>query len=54
MTPEIQATFKSVRLDLRITPEFKAKLQAAAEAENRSLSNYIITVLQKAIDGGSD
>jgi len=36
---------KTERLDLRITPELKAQLAAAAEAEGRSLTNYILYVL---------
>ncbi len=54
MTNKTQDSSKTERLALRLTPEFKAKLQAAAEAENRSMSNYIIYVLKKAIDGGSN
>lgn len=29
------------RLAIRITPKLKAKLQAAAEADGRSVSNYV-------------
>lgn len=32
---------------IRITPEFKAELQTRAEQENRTMSNYIVTVLQR-------
>lgn len=32
---------KTDRLVIRITPELKSKLQAAAEADGRSVSNYI-------------
>ncbi len=34
---------------LRITPELKAQLQAAAEAENRSVSNFIEHLLKQAL-----
>lgn len=44
---------RSARLELRVSPEFKLELQKAAEAENRSLSNYIITVLEKALKEGN-
>lgn len=32
---------KTERLQIRITPELKEKLQALADAENRSISNYV-------------
>lgn len=32
---------KTERLQLRITPELKDKLQALADAENRSVTNYV-------------
>lgn len=32
---------KTDRLVLRITPELKARLQSAAEADGRSASNYL-------------
>lgn len=40
---------KTERLFIRIAPELKEKLQRAAEAENRTLSNYIESVLIKEI-----
>lgn len=36
---------------LRVTPEFKDKIQAAAERENRTLSNYIINLIIKDLKG---
>lgn len=36
---------KTERIQIRVTPEFKAQLQAAAEAENRTLTNYIENLL---------
>lgn len=39
---------KTEYLHIRISPEMKAKLQALAEAENRSISNYIeMLILEK-------
>ena len=42
---------KTERVNLRLTPEMKEKLQKAADAENRTLTNYIeniiITVLKE-------
>lgn len=42
---------KTERVNLRLTPEMKEKLQKAADAENRTLTNYIehiiIEVLKK-------
>ena len=38
---------KTERIDIRISPELKAKLQQAAGQENRTVSNYIINLIQK-------
>lgn len=38
---------KTEQLHIRITPELKEKLQAAAEAENRTISNYIVTLIER-------
>ena len=40
---------KTERIYLRISPELKAQLQAAAEAENRSLSNYLEHLIRRAV-----
>lgn len=40
---------KTERLHLRISPELKEKLQAAAEAENRTVSNYVENLLKEAV-----
>lgn len=37
------------RLDIRIAPDLKAQLQAAAEADGRSVSNYIEKLIKEAI-----
>lgn len=38
---------KTERIDIRISPELKAKLQQAADEESRTVSNYIINLIQK-------
>lgn len=40
---------KSERVNLRLTPEMKEKLQKAADAENRTLTNYIENIIIKAL-----
>jgi len=41
---------KTDRLQVRITPELKEKLQALADAENRSISNYVENLIKKELD----
>lgn len=41
------AETKTEVIRLRVTAEQKSQIQKAAEAENRTLSNYILTVLLK-------
>lgn len=41
---------KTERINLRITPELKERLQAAASAENRSISNYIEHLIKMAVE----
>ena len=38
---------KTERIDIRITPELKHQLQQAADAENRTVSNYIVNLIKK-------
>lgn len=38
---------KTERIDIRISPELKQHLQQAADAENRTVSNYIVNLIQK-------
>ena len=45
---------KTERIYLRITPELKARLQAAAEAEGRSISNYIERLITQALKREGD
>lgn len=40
---------KTDRLVIRITPELKSQLQAAAKADGRSVSNYIEKLIKEAI-----
>jgi predicted DNA-binding protein len=40
---------KETIITFKCTPEFKAKLQAMAAKDNRTVSNYIKTVLEKAM-----
>lgn len=41
---------KTERLQVRITPELKAKLQQLAEAEGRTVSNYVELLIKKAVE----
>ena len=43
-------TIKTDMLKVRITPDLKAKIQAAADAENRTVSGYIINLIMRDID----
>ena len=40
---------KSERLYIRLTPELKEQIQAAAEAEGRSISNFIEHLITQAL-----
>lgn len=40
---------KTERVNLRLTPEIKDKLQKAADAENRTLTNYIENIIIKVL-----
>lgn len=40
---------KTERVNLRLTPEMKDKLQKAANAENRTLTNYIENIIIKVL-----
>lgn len=41
---------KTERLQLRITPKLKDEIQKLADAENRTITNYIETLLKKEIE----
>ena len=40
---------KTDRIAIRISPELKAKLQALADNENRTISNYIENLIIRAL-----
>lgn len=42
-------TIKTDMLKVRITPDLKAKIQDAAEAENRTVSGYIVNLIMRDI-----
>lgn len=42
-------TIKTDMLKVRITPELKAKIQDAADADNRTVSGYIINLIMRDI-----
>ena len=46
----MEKTIKTDMLKVRITPELKAKIQAAADADNRTVSGYIINLIMRDID----
>lgn len=41
---------KTERLQIRISPELKEQLQALADAENRTVSNYIENLIKQEIE----
>ena len=43
-------TTKSERLQIRITPELKAELQRLAEADGRTVSNYVEQLIKSAVE----
>lgn len=40
---------KTERIYVRITPELKEQLQAAADAENRTITNYVENLIKQAL-----
>ena len=43
---------KTERLQIRITPELKEQLQQLADADGRTVSNYIEMLIKNAISEG--
>ena len=41
---------KTAALSHRIDPQLKADLEALAKSENRSLANYVQTILSRYVD----
>ena len=40
---------KTERIYVRITPELKEQLQAAADVENRTITNYVENLIKQAL-----
>lgn len=40
---------KTERIQLRITPELKEQLQAAADTENRTITNFLENLIKQAL-----
>lgn len=45
----MEKTIKTDMLKVRITPDLKAKIQAAADADNRTVSGYVINLIMRDI-----
>lgn len=45
----MEKTIKTDMLKVRITPDLKAKIQAAADVENRTVSGYIVNLIMRDI-----
>lgn len=45
---------KTERLQIRISPELKAQLQSLAEADGRTISNYIELLIKREIQKRED
>lgn len=43
---------KTEVISVRLTPELKQRLQAAAVLDNRTLNNFIVTVLLRELERG--
>ena len=41
---------KTSRIDIRVAPELKERLQKAADAENRTISNLIEKLLKEGLE----
>ncbi|MGN0985138.1 MAG: DUF1778 domain-containing protein [Candidatus Enterenecus sp.] len=41
---------KTELLQVRVSPDLKAKIKAAADADNRSVSGYVENLIKQAID----
>lgn len=41
---------KSELISLRVTPELRDRIKKAAEADNRTLNNYLLNLIVKAMD----
>lgn len=41
---------KSELISLRVTPELRDRIKKAAEADNRTVNNYLLILIVKAMD----
>lgn len=41
---------KTARIELKVAPEFKERAEKAAKEQNRSLNNFIETVVEEKLD----
>lgn len=39
---------------IRLSQEMKEQIEQAAERDNRSVNNYVVTVLQRELDTGQE
>lgn len=46
-----EGAMKTERIAIRLTPEMKAKAEAAARSDSRSLSNWIEKMIREAVSG---
>ena len=49
----VQKETKEARLNIRIEESFKKRLQEAAAKENRSLANFVVSVLSDHLNKNS-
>ena len=45
---------KTERIEIRLTQELKEKIQATAESENRTITNYIENIIAQALQPKKD
>lgn len=45
---------KTERLQVRVTPELKSKLQKLADEDGRKISNYIKLLIEKELKEGTE
>ena len=50
MMEVMTVTTKTERLQIRITPELKAELQRLAEADGRTVSNFVEQLIKAAVE----
>lgn len=45
---------KDCRLNIRVTPSFKTRLEKAAKLDSRTLANFVSLVLEKELERKGD